>query len=92
MSMCFLFVGVCKHACLHVFFLANLCAFSNRCFTEACYVKKQITAYEKETAILQAQVETLEANSAEKDTLIAKYEAIVKESEGENIGQYQEVQ
>ena len=45
--------------------------------------------YEKEKAKLQAQVEELEATSAEKDTLIAKYEAIVKESEGENIGQYE---
>ena len=41
--------------------------------------------YENETAKLQAQVKELEASSAEKDTLIAKYEAIVKESKGEII-------
>ena len=35
---------------------------------------------------LQAQVEELEAATAEKDNLITKYELIVKESEGENIG------
>ena len=39
--------------------------------------------YEKETAKLQKQVDDLEATSAEKDTLIAKYEAAMKECEGE---------
>ena len=33
----------------------------------------------------QKQVEELESTSAEKDTLIAKYETIVEESECENI-------
>ena len=37
---------------------------------------------DKEIAKLQAQVE---ARSAEKGTLTAKYQAIVKESEGQNI-------
>ena len=37
---------------------------------------------DRKISTLQAQVE---ATSAEKYTLIAKYEAIVKESEGENI-------
>ena len=31
---------------------------------------------------LQAQMEELKASSAEKDTIIAKYEAIVKENKG----------
>ena len=56
---------------------------------EALYEKKQaIMVYEDEIAKLQALVETSKASSAEKDTLIAKYETIVKESEGKNIGYY----
>ena len=42
--------------------------------------------YEKETAKLQAQLEELKATSGKEDNRIAKYEAIVKETEGENIG------
>ena len=53
-------------------------------YTEALYEKKQsMMTYEKETSKLQAQVDDLEATFAEKDTLIAKYEATVKESKGE---------
>ena len=55
-------------------------------FIETHYEKKQaIMTYENQTAKLQAQVEELEASSADKDTLIAKYAAIVKESKGEII-------
>ena len=61
--------------------------FSTAWCSEALYEKKQsIMTYEKETAKHQAQVEELEATSADKDNLIAKYEAIIKKSEGENIG------
>ena len=64
-----------------------MCAFQTKfytaCSVDALYEKKQtVMTYENETAKLQAQVEELEASSAEKDTLTAKYEAIVKESEG----------
>ena len=38
---------------------------------------------------LQVQVEKLEETSAKKDTLIAENQAMVKESEGENIGQHE---
>ena len=41
--------------------------------------------FEDEIAKVRAQVETWKAISAEKDTFIAKYEAIVKENEGEII-------
>ena len=60
---------------------------SSSCFIEALNEKKQ-TIMTKDSIIssLQAQVE---ATSAEKDTLIAKYETIVKESEGENIKWYE---
>ena len=37
--------------------------------------------YEDKIAKLQARVEELEARSAEKDTVFAKYEAIVKQNE-----------
>ena len=40
-------------------------------------------AYENETSKLLAQVDDLQAISAEKDTLVAKYQAVLKESEGE---------
>ena len=53
-------------------------------FTEALYEKKQtIMTYENEISKLQAQVDYLEATFAEKDNLIAKYEATLKESEGD---------
>ena len=64
--------------------------FSTPWFIEALYEKKQTTmTSDSKIAKLQSQVEELEANSAVKDTLIAKYEYIVKESEGENIGYYE---
>ena len=70
---------------MHVWDLNDV--FSTTCGSEALYEKKQsIISYENENAKLQAQVEQLEATSAKKDTLIAKYEAIVEESEGEDIG------
>ena len=50
------------------------------------YEKTQsITTNEGKIAKLQAQVEKFEAISAEKSALTAKYEAIVKENEGQNI-------
>ena len=61
--------------------------FFTTCGSEAVYEKKQsIMTHENENAKLQAQVEELKTTSAKKDTLIAKYEAIVKEGEGEDIG------
>ena len=36
-------------------------------------------------AELKMQLEEVESGSAEKDTELAKYEAIVKENEGENV-------
>ena len=41
-----------------------------------------IMTNESKISTLQAQVEDLKANSAKKDTLIIKYEAIVKENKG----------
>ena len=59
---------------------------SSLCITEALYEKKQtIMTKDSKISTLQEQVEELEATSAEKDTLIAKYKGIVKESEGEVI-------
>ena len=53
---------------------------------EALYEKKQsIVPYGAEFAKLETQVEKLESASAEKDTCIAEYEAIVKKSEGEVV-------
>ena len=53
------------------------------CFTESLYEKMQtIRTNEGKISDLQAKVEELLATSAEKDTLIANYEAIVKENEG----------
>ena len=71
--------------------LAHVCDISNvfltTCGSEALSEKKQnIITYENESAKLQAHVEELKATSAKKDTLMAKYEAIVEESEGEDIG------
>ena len=55
--------------------------FSTACFIEALYEKKQtIVTNESKISTLQAQLET---TSVEKDTLIAKYEAMMKESKGE---------
>ena len=55
----------------------------SQCITEALYQKKQsITTYETKVAKLQAQLEMSESDSAEKDTCIAKYEALVKGGEG----------
>ena len=67
---------------LHPFsVLKRSCSYA--CFTDALYENKQtIMSKEREIARLQAQVEP---RTAEKDTVTAKYEAIVKESEGENI-------
>ena len=49
--------------------------------TDALFEKKQIMmTNEDDIAKLRAQVET---SSAEKHTLIAKYEAMIKESEGQ---------
>ena len=51
--------------------------------TGALYEKKQtVMTFESESVEYQAQVKELEAKSAEKDTLVVKYEAIVKESKG----------
>ena len=73
---------MCMHAYVHVV-LPNLC-FPDESFTETLYEKKQsMMTYEKETSKVQSQVDDLEATPAEKDTLIAKYEATLKESEGE---------
>ena len=50
-------------------------------FTDVLYKKQQsIETYKNQIAKLQTQVEELEATTAEKDTVITKYEAIVKES------------
>ena len=78
---CTVYVQACMGAWMWFY---QTYAFPNGCFTEALYEKKQsMMTYENETSKLQAQVEDLEATSAEKDTLIAKYEATLKESEGE---------
>ena len=81
------FVCVRVRACMHVcmpMVLSSLCIFPMDDFTEALYEKKQtIMTYENETANFQVQVDDLEAVSAKKDTLIAKYKATLKESEGE---------
>ena len=49
--------------------------------TDALFEKKQfIMTYENDVSKLQTQVE---ASSAEKDTLMLKYKAMIKESEGQ---------
>ena len=59
---------------------------SPACSTDALDEKrKAIMTKDNKIAQLQAQVQTI---SAEKDTFTAKYEAIVKENEGENIVWY----
>ena len=51
---------------------------------EVLYEKKQrIMTYDAKFVYLQAQVEKLESASAEKDTCIAEYEAMVKGSGGD---------
>ena len=53
-------------------------------FIEDLYDKKlSIMTYEANFAHLQAQVERLELASAEKDTCIAEYEALVNGSGGD---------
>ena len=67
--------------CVHGF---ETMYFITACILDALYEKKQaITMCENENAKLQAQVKSLQAISAEKDTLNAKCEAMVKESEGQ---------
>ena len=57
---------------------------SSSCFVEALGEKEQtIMKNDSKITTLQAQVEELEATYAEKHTIIAKYEATLKESEGE---------
>ena len=59
-------------------------------FTEALYQMKQtIKTDRSKISELQAQVEELEATSTEKDTLLAIYEAIVKDSQGDNSEWYE---
>ena len=53
--------------------------------TDALYEKKQtLMTYDSELAQHQTKVEELEAMSTEKDTLVAKYKAMVKESKGQS--------
>ena len=53
---------------------------STTCFTDALFEKKQtIMTNENDIAKLQAQVKT---SYAEKESLIAKYEALLEKSEG----------
>ena len=61
-------------------------------FTEPPHGKKQaIMIYENEIDQLHTQVRNLKATSAaEKDALIAKYEAMVKESKGQIIYKYKQ--
>ena len=55
-----------------------------QCFIGDLYEKKQsIMTYDAKFVHLQAQVERLESASAEKDTCIAEYEAMVKGSGGD---------
>ena len=70
--------------CRHDYVSLRQCIF--QCFTEALYEKKQsIMTYNTEFAKLQAQVETLELSSVEREACIAKYEALVMGIEGEVI-------
>ena len=51
--------------------------------TDTLFENKQtLMVYESESAQFQAQGKELEAKSDEKDTLVAKFEAMVKESKG----------
>ena len=69
---------------LHVYDLRQ--HISTNVLTEALYEKKQGSVpYDAEFAKLETQVEKLESASAEKDTCIAEYEALVKKSEGEVV-------
>ena len=57
---------------------------STNLLIEALFEKKQgIVTYDAEVAKLQVQMESLESASAQKDTCVAEYEAIVKKSEYE---------
>ena len=74
-SVCLVFVYVLD-------FRSNV--FYSEFITDALFEKKQtIMTYESEMAQYQAQVKELEAKSAEKDTLVAKYEAMVKISKSQ---------
>ena len=74
-------VSLC--VCVYTWFWNNV--FSSSCIIETLYEQKQtILSNDRKISTLQAKVEELEATSSEKDTLFAKYEVIVKESEGEN--------
>ena len=71
--------------CLHVHGFETM-HFITACILDALYEKKQaIMTNEERIAKLQAQVGNLQANSAQKDTLNAKYEAMVNESKGKII-------
>ena len=59
--------------------------FITACILDALYEMKQAIMTNEDTIVkLQAQVKNLEANSAVKDILDDKYEAMVKESKGKN--------
>ena len=67
---------------MYILLLFKLGSFS-ACFTYVLYERNQtIMTYECKTSNILEQVEELKATSAEKDTLIAKFEAIVKKNEG----------
>ena len=52
---------------------------------DTLFEKKQtIMTYESQSAEHQAQLKELESKCAEKDTLVAKYEAVVKETKGQS--------
>ena len=64
--------------------LQQQCIFPCLFITDALFDKKQtLMTYESESAQYQAHVKELEAKSDEKDTLVAKYKATVKESKGQ---------
>ena len=73
--------------CLHNIFLYDLrqCIYTNILTEALCEKKQSILPSDTGFAKIQVQVEKLESASAEKDTCIAEYEAIVKKSEGEVI-------
>ena len=74
-------VMFCVCVCVCVTFRND--SFFTTCFTDSLDEKNQtIMTNEGKIAKLHAQVEELEASSAEKDALIGKYEAILKEREG----------
>ena len=64
--------------------LQKQCIVNCMFITDALYEKKQtLVTYESESAQYQALVDELEAKAAEKDTLAAKYDAMVKERKGQ---------